>query len=204
MKKILIILYIIFALIFCYAVYIENDILRTIIKPIPLILLLILLKPNSIFKSLIFIGLIFSLLGDIFLMKVLDMFIFGLGSFLIAHIFYILAFRKRIKALNLLSSIPFYLAAAALAYYFYPYLGDMIIPVFIYIFVIMTMVWRAFLQRKFDKFAYPAFIGAFLFAFSDTNIAFTKFVQDYEYSKVITIILYWSAQFLIYSSTRKA
>ncbi len=204
MKKILITIFLFAGIIFCYAVYIENDLLRTISKPIPLLILLFLLKPNSKFKKLIFVGFIFSLFGDIFLMKVVDMFILGLASFLIAHIFYIIAFSKREKSFKFLSSIPFYFIAAVLAYYFYPHLEDMLYPVFIYIFVIMTMVWRAFLQRKYNNAAIFALIGASIFAISDSNIAFTKFIQDYEYSKIVTIILYWSAQFLIFKSTTKA
>ena len=204
MKKILIFLYIIFAIIFCYAVYIENDILRTAAKPFPLIILLILLKPNSKYRTFIFIGFIFSLAGDVFLMKLVDQFIFGLAAFLIAHVFYVIAFTKRVKSLKLLSSLPFYILAGALAFYFYPYLDKMALPVLIYIFVIMTMVWRAYLQKNYNKFAIYAFAGAVLFAISDSNIALTKFVQDYDYSKIVTIILYWSAQFLIYKSTTKA
>ena len=203
MKKTLSLLYVLIAVIFCYAVYIDNDLLRTISKPIPLIILFFLLKPNSKYRKFIFFGFIFSLAGDIFLLKVVDQFIFGLASFLIAHIFYVIAFSTRAKTLKLFSSFPFYILAGALAYYFYPLLGDMRIPVVIYIFVIMTMVWRAYLQRNYNKTAIFALIGAILFAISDSNIALTRFVQDYDYSKIVTIILYWSAQFLIYKSTTK-
>ncbi|MCF6365224.1 MAG: lysoplasmalogenase [Bacteroidales bacterium] len=204
MKKILNVLFVFAALLFCYAVYTEDDLLRTITKPVPLIILLFILKPNSKYRKIILIGFIFSLAGDIFLMKVVDKFIFGLAAFLIAHVFYIIAFSNRFKSLKIISSVPFYVIAGILAYLFYPYLGNMSIPVLVYIFVIMTMVWRAYLQRKHNKFAIYAFAGAILFAISDSNIALTKFVQDYDYSKIITIILYWSAQFLIYKSTTKA
>jgi len=204
MKKTLLVLFMLAGLVFCFAVYIENDILRAIVKPIPLIILLFLLKPNSIYKKLIFIGFIFSLFGDIFLMNIIDKFIFGLASFLIAHIFYIIAFSKRKKQLNIISSLPFYAVAGILIFFFYPYLGNMKVPVIIYIIVIITMVWRAFLQRNFDNLAIYALIGAILFAISDTNIAFTKFIQDYDYSKIVTITLYWTAQFLIFKSISKA
>jgi len=200
MKKYLILLYLVSAFVFCYAVNTENDILRTVTKPIPLTLLLLSLKPDSEYRKFIFIGFIFSLAGDLFLLKIINQFILGLAAFLLAHVFYIIAFRIRIKTLKPLSSLPFYLIAAVLAYYFYPYLGNMLIPVLVYIFVIMTMVWRAFLQRNYNKKAVYAFTGAVLFAISDSNIAFSKFVEDYEYSKIITIILYWFAQFLIAKS----
>ena len=204
MKLIFKILFFLSAVIFCVAVSIDNDIIRTITKPLPLISLLFLTKLNTKYSKLIFAGFIFSLLGDIFLLKVLDLFIFGLSSFLIAHVFYIIAFRTRDSKLNLIASIPFYIIAVALGYWFYPYLGDMLIPVFLYIFVIITMVWRSYTQRKFNKFAVYAFFGAVLFAVSDTNIAYTKFIADYELSKIVTIVFYWSAQYLIYISTQKA
>ncbi len=200
MKKILVLLYVAAALVFCFAVYIENDILRTITKPVPLIILLFLVKPNSAYNKLIFFGFIFSLFGDIFLMKVIDEFMFGLIAFLIAHIFYIIAFVKRNNRLKLLSSVPFYLVAGILAVFFAQYTGDMTIPVIVYITVIITMAWRAYLQKNYSNIAKFAFFGAVLFVFSDTNIAFTKFYQDYEYSKIVTIVLYWSAQFLIAKS----
>lgn len=204
MKKVLFALFVISGLLFCYAVYIDNDMFRAIVKPIPLVILLFLLKPNTKYKKMIFIGFVFSLFGDIFLMNIIDKFIFGLASFLIAHIFYIVAFSRRNKDFNIISAIPFYFLAGILIYLFYPHLGEMKLPVILYILIIITMVWRAFLQRNFDNFGIYALIGAFLFAISDTNIAFTKFVQDYDYSKIVTIILYWSAQFLILKSTSKA
>jgi len=200
MKKILTVLYVVAAVIFCYAVYFENDILRTIVKPIPLIVLLFMIKPNSDYNKLIFIGFIFSLFGDVFLMKVIDEFMFGLIAFLIAHVFYIIAFVKRNKQLKILSAAPFYVIAVILAVFFAKYTGDMTIPVIIYISIIITMAWRAFLQKNYSNISKFAFIGALLFVFSDTNIAFTKFYSDYEFSKIVTIVLYWSAQYLIAKS----
>ena len=200
MKKFLTGIFIIAAILFCYAVYADNDILRTIVKPIPLILLLFMIKPNSTYNKLIFIGFIFSLAGDVFLMKVIDQFMFGLIAFLIAHVFYIIAFVKRNNRLKILSAIPFYVIAGLLAVFFAQYTGDMTIPVIVYITVIITMAWRAYIQRNYSGISKFAFFGAFLFVFSDTNIAFTKFYEDYDFSKIVTIVLYWSAQYLIAKS----
>ncbi len=200
MKKLLTVLYILAAAVFCFAVFIDNDILRAITKPLPLIILLFMIKPDSSYNKLIFIGFIFSLFGDIFLMKVIDKFMFGLIAFLIAHIFYIIAFVKRNKQLKILSSVPFYLIAGILAVFFAQYTANMTIPVIVYITVIITMAWRAFLQKNYSVTSKFAWFGALLFVFSDTNIAFTKFYADYEFSKIVTIVLYWSAQYLIAKS----
>lgn len=205
MKKILTITFFAAALLFIFAVYIDNDIMRTITKPIPLIALLLLIKPNYTYSKLIFVGFIFSLFGDVFLMKTVDNFILGLASFLIAHVFYIIAFVKRYNYAKWTSAIPFYIAAAALSWFFYSDINskepDLLIPVLVYIFVIITMVWRSFLQRNSAKFAFLAFLGAILFAFSDSTIAYDRFHEDFEYSKIVIITAYWSAQYLIYLST---
>jgi iron(III) transport system permease protein len=68
-----------------------------IFKPLTtsLIILTALLLPDAVpapYKWLIIAGLLFSLGGDVFLMLPQDRFVFGLVSFLIAHLFYIAAF----------------------------------------------------------------------------------------------------------------
>ncbi len=200
MKKSLLGLYIVAALLFLLATVLDNDILRSLTKPLPLIALLLAVKPKERYAKLIFVGFIFSLAGDIFLLKTVDEFIFGLSAFLIAHIFYIFAFVQRNKDLKIISALPFYIAAALLGLFFAQYTGDMTIPVLIYITVIVTMAWRAYVQKTYSKIAVYAFWGAVLFVLSDTNIAFTRFYADYKYSSIITMVLYWTAQFYIAKS----
>ncbi len=207
MKKLYYLLFVLAALVFLFALYIDSEILAAISKPIPLIMLLLLVKPNNKYNRLIFVGFIFSLFGDVFLMKVVDNFVLGLASFLIGHVFYIFAFLHRKPDAKLLSAIPFYTLAAVLAAFFYfnssPDSGfdELKIPVFAYIFVIMTMVWRSFLQIKSDKLAFLAALGAVLFAFSDSCIAFDMFYRSFNLADVVIITTYWSGQFLIYLST---
>lgn len=204
MKKILFVVFIVAGLLFCLSVFLENQILSAITKPIPVLVLLLLTKPNTPYNKFIFIGFVFSVFGDIFLLQIIDQFIFGLAFFLIAHIFYIFAFVKKDNSFKSISALPFYLIAGVLIYIFYPYLGEMLVPVIVYILVIVTMVWRSYIQRKHNEYAVYAFIGATIFAVSDTNIAITRFIQDYSYSLAVTIILYWTAQYFIYKSTIKA
>jgi len=182
---------------FVYAVETDNYILEAISKPIPLILLIFQVKPRSHFQLFILLGLIFSLFGDISLLKYIDNFILGLAMFLTAHILYIIAFLQRNKDLNIKSALPFYGVAAILILFLYPHLSSMKIPVIAYVIVIMTMAWRAYMQWRFNKVALLGFAGAVLFAASDLNLAVTKFVHYYDHSNIITIILYWTAQYLI-------
>ena len=82
---------------------VDNYILRIATKPLPLVALLLLLKPYTHFRKYIFTGLVFSLLGDILLESSSSMFIFGLSAFLMGHIAYIVAFTGRSHKIDLLS-----------------------------------------------------------------------------------------------------
>ncbi|NPA67386.1 MAG: lysoplasmalogenase [Chlorobi bacterium] len=208
MKKIITVLYILFALIFCFALYTDNIILQAVTKPVPVILLMVFINVDSNIFSVseygsrygiyIFSGFIFSLAGDIFLLKTVNNFLLGLASFLVAHIFYIAAFRIRSKKNSLPALVFFYTLASVLVFMFYPFLPpDLLIPVIIYIYVIITMVYRSRQQKSFSKNSVFAFAGAVLFAVSDFNIAVTEFVTGYKHSETVIIILYWTAQYLI-------
>ena len=202
MKKILLSIYIIAGLLFCYSVFTENIVLRTSTKAIPLLVLIFAIKPNNNYNKYIFAGFVFSLFGDILLMHALGYFIWGLVAFLIAHLLYIKAFTKHNSDLKLLNSLPFYAFAGALSIFFAPYLKEMLIPVVVYMFVVATMVWRAFVQKNTTKISQFAFWGAVFFAFSDTNIAVAKFYYNYDYSDIVIIVSYWIAQYLIFLSVK--
>ena len=78
--------------IFFIGLYFDNYLMRMIAKPIPLFVLISLVKPNTHYNKYIFIGLIFSVMGDLLLEASPSFFVFGLIAFLIAHINYIIAF----------------------------------------------------------------------------------------------------------------
>ncbi len=197
MKNRTIMIFIVAIFAYGYAIETHNYILETISKPIPVLLLIFQVRPRSRFQLFILLGLIFSLLGDILLLKNVDNFILGLASFLTAHILYIIAFLQRNNNLNIKSSLPFYGVAAGIILFLYPHLGSMKIPVIVYVIVIMTMAWRAYTQLRYNSVAFMGFAGAVLFAASDLNLAIAKFVHYYDHSKIVTIILYWTAQYLI-------
>jgi len=188
---------------FFIGLYTDNYIMRMIAKPIPLFMLISMIKPSEHYQKFIFIGLIFSVMGDLLLEASPKLFAFGLVAFLIAHINYIIAFAKREKQLNIKSAVPVFIYGAILYWILFPTLDKMAIPVFFYVIVILTMVWRAFAQQKFDNFAKYAFIGSVFFVFSDSLIALNKFHAPIEYSRPIIMITYWTAQFFIFSSAFK-
>ncbi|MBI4763488.1 MAG: lysoplasmalogenase [Deltaproteobacteria bacterium] len=100
---------------------------------------------RKFYGTFVLLGLLFSLLGDILLMLPSNLFVQGLVSFLIAHLFYILAFSKgRNLRLKTLSWLPFLLLGVLIYGFMLPSLGEMTIPVLFYMIVILTMGWRAY------------------------------------------------------------
>ena len=191
--------------------------LRWVSKPLICISLLLFLyftiKKKSRFTSKVKIGLFFSLLGDVFLMIPLAgelYFALGLGSFLIAHLFYISAFY--LDATNIITVEKRYVLSIFLVFGFFcmvyywvlrPHLGGMSIPVLVYSFVITIMGIIAAL--RFGKTNYRSFIwifiGALLFIVSDCVLAYNKFVERFAIGDLLVMSTYMAAQFLITMGT---
>jgi len=158
-------------------------------------------------------ALIFSWIGDILLMWP-QLFVYGLGSFLMAHVCYIIGFRiaqnspARLEHVNFVKSfffnLPIYLAAALVFYLINPGLGAMKIPVIAYIIVIVGMVTTA--RDRFKKCNaasfWQVFIGAILFFISDGAIAISRFFQDFPESGILIMGTYAIAQLLIVMGIR--
>jgi uncharacterized membrane protein YhhN len=171
---------------------------KYIFKPLTTLSILILAgiqtttNPDSHFYQLmIMAGLFFSLWGDIYLMLPRDRFIQGLISFLIAHIFYIIAFSidvPQMVPVNYL--IPFLIYGFIMFRILSPDMGKLRIPVMVYIAVIMTMVFMA-MNRFFiihDLYSIFAFCGAILFMISDTILAINKFLFQTKVSKALLFL----------------
>ena len=146
-------------------------------------------------------ALVFSWGGDVFLISS-EWFTAGLVSFLIAHIFYIIAYQKTGAAsgkLKPLDIIKFVVYGAVLIWVIYPGLGDLLIPVLIYALVLLGMgVWAhkrrgATSSASFQLVA----IGAILFALSDGLIAINKFAFEIPFERALVMSIYMTAQYLI-------
>ena len=155
-------------------------------------------------RTMILLALVFSLLGDILLMFVPqsgNYFIGGLVAFLTAHVFYILVFLKeRNPSKNSVFFIGLMLAYGALLFYLLQDgLGDMIIPVVLYMLVILSMATTAFLrQDQVVKNNYVfVFIGAILFMISDSILALNKFYQPLPFRNFSIMFTYAFAQLFI-------
>ncbi|MCP9765855.1 lysoplasmalogenase [Lacihabitans soyangensis] len=167
-------------------------------KPLLMPLLIFMAFQLNIKERNLFIALFFSLLGDVFLMFGSELyFMLGLGSFLVAHVFYILLFKTQFN-FSLLKSLPF--AAATFGYILFIKAGigqNLLIPVSVYCFVITLMgIFAA--GRKTNIHSYNlVLLGSILFIVSDSLIAFNKFYSPLPASSFWVMSTYGIAQFLI-------
>ncbi|PWI30245.1 lysoplasmalogenase [Flavobacteriaceae bacterium LYZ1037] len=183
--------------------------LNYIAKPAILISLIIFFWTQSSnleikLKTMILLALVFSLLGDILLMFVsqsANYFIGGLVAFLTAHIFYVLVFLKhRNTSKNSIVFIGFLLAYGVLIFYILrDSLGNMLIPVILYMLVIFAMATAAFLRKgQVVKTSFTlVFIGAILFMISDSILALNKFYQPLPFTNFSIMFTYSFAQLFI-------
>jgi uncharacterized membrane protein YhhN len=151
------------------------------------------------FQWLVILGLLFGMGGDILLEYSPDTFLFGLISFLLGHILYIIAFLSDCRSPGWGYAIFVYLYGVAV-YGFLETgnLGEMALPVLAYILVITTMVWRAAARYHApgvnQESAKAGVLGSLLFLASDSLLAVTLFVYDIPYASIVVIITYWLGQ----------
>lgn len=187
--------------------------LRMITKPIPVLMLALWvsgLRVKGRYQLAITVGLLLCALGDILLEFSSATFLFGLIAFLLGHVAYIAAFLQDSRKLY-----PYRGAAAygygALAMGFLlatGNLGSMLVPVYVYVIVIATMLWRAASRvgaKGVPRFSAQAgLIGALLFVFSDTILAFRLFDTPIQLGGVAVMLAYWLGQLGIALSAWRA
>jgi len=151
----------------------------------------------SAYAFLVMTGLIFSLLGDLFLLYPDRYFNNGLYSFLVAHILYILAFNQNVNSYYGAIVLPILIYMVIVLIYLLPKLGGMKYPVILYMLVISAMVYSAWNNNiYFSNGLSLILIGAILFAISDTVLAFNKFYKKLALAEPIILSTYFIAQLL--------
>lgn len=192
-----------------WADYHKHHVLSIIFKPLTMILIISILFSGQIelegFSFFIFWGLIFSLLGDMMLLKPWYKFELGLAAFLIGHIFYIIAFISY-KGMDwdILPLLPLIGFALWLFRMIKPHLGKLLIPVGSYMSVILLMVWQGIGIWLSEKNIFGLLIGsgAFIFCVSDSILAYQRFMRRFKCGNTLILITYYIAQYLISSSTQ--
>lgn len=190
--------------------------LRFITKPAIIISLILFfwIKGKSLKNSiriLTLLALTFSLLGDILLLFIdcsPHYFMLGLIAFLVAHVMYILVFLKHRNR----SKRPWIFLGILLVYAFFLFyilkdgLGEMLIPVLMYISVILTMATCAFLRiGSVTKISYLwVLFGAIVFLISDSILAMHTFHNSIPFASIFIMPTYALAQYFIVFGIKKA
>jgi alkenylglycerophosphocholine/alkenylglycerophosphoethanolamine hydrolase len=193
----------------------QDGMLELITKGIPVLCLIVWLwgMPRDRFSNLILAGLIVSLAADLVLQWDRALFVWGLLLFLIAQLIYIAAFLGVTRRGSWVRLLPFVAWGLTAFLILSPDLGEMLLPVAVYIIAIVAMMWRAAALpgaqgQSSRDFEWAALLGAIAFGLSDTLLAFNRFVwhdtltffnlyQATPFVSTLVIILYWLAQWCI-------
>lgn len=178
-----------------------------LIKAVPALTLavwaMVSLEGNA--RWLLAAAMVFSAGGDIALAMVPkgkeNFFVVGLGSFLIAHIMYIVLFsmEREFQSDRLWAMILVGVFAVGMAALLYPKLGAMKAPVLVYIAAIAAMGIAATLNVRGGILL---LIGTMVFMLSDATIAVNKFLlkEPLPALQYVIMVTYFAAQFMIAQS----
>lgn len=172
-------------------------------KPLPALALAtwVALRSRAALGRLVATGLVLSAAGDALLEA--GRFLPGLLAFLAAHLAYLAGFLSAAPRPALLRALPFAAWGVGVFAALRPGLGEMTLPVAVYMAVICAMMWRAAarLGGPAPRAARLGLAGALAFAASDTLIAFDRFHAAIPGVGSPIMILYWLGQCGIAAST---
>lgn len=192
----------------------------------PLIMLLLFLYVQQQYRLVsqaspirwLLIGMVFALLGDVFLMiQEVDLFAPGLGAFLVMQVCYSVAFVRSIqqgghairlqsiwlKALPFLVYIAIFLTLLRPVFIQNPALSALWWSVVVYAICLCTMGLLA-TQRQGLPYYAQVVTGALLFIFSDSVIAINKFLTPVPEAPWLIMLTYAAAQYLIVTGMVRA
>jgi uncharacterized membrane protein YhhN len=157
-------------------------------------------------SALLGMALLLGALGDLLLgvthlgpLNSEQLFLFGLVSFLVGHLVYIVMFRREPRAKltfpRALGILAVVIALSSMLSLLYKSLGPLLIPVVVYALVLATMAISARLAELGNPLAAS---GALFFVASDAMLAIAKFRSPFFASAALIWITYYLAQLLIY------
>lgn len=177
--------------------------LRVIVKAIPVWAFAVWVyayRSDSIGK-LVTAGLLCSGVGDILLeVSFTGSFVLGMAAFLCGHVLYTFTFVKLAPQRGLVNTIPFIAWGVCIGWLVWGGLGELKIPVVIYMSVIITMMWRSsVLMGELRGLPWRGLImlGALSYGLSDSLIAINKFHHALDGVRVPIILTYWLGQGVI-------
>jgi uncharacterized membrane protein YhhN len=165
------------------------------------------------YRLAVLVGLLLSALGDVFLMLTPsphgpDWFVFGLASFLSAHVAYLAGFCGRVRLFAVAwPFLGYALFGAAVLAVLWPHLPAALrVPVVAYVLVLTAMAAQsaAVWWRLRDRAGATAALGGGFFVVSDATLAIDRFVAPFPAAIIVVLASYWCAQVLIGWSARAA
>lgn len=162
-------------------------------------------KTNHLkFSIIIFVGLVFGMLGDI-LLEINSMFIMGAGLFAVGHVFYFIAycFIEKFNWKDLIYGLSIFVAALLfiLLAPIFDFGGNLMkIVCIIYALIISLMVGKALANciKLRNAISVLILVGSVLFFFSDLMLLIRLFALPGNYLlKVLCLGSYYPAQFLL-------
>ncbi len=171
-----------------------------------LFVIAILVQPHHInrYYQFLLVGLIFCLCGDVCLAFPREkMFLVGLISFLLGHVFYIFGFFHVANpgTWSWAGSIIIIFVSSGIYFRLKPHLGSMNVPVLLYIVVIIVMLsgaWSVFVDSGLTMSGRIMVVGgALLFYISDLFVARDRFIKKEFFNRLIGLPLYYAGQFIL-------
>jgi uncharacterized membrane protein YhhN len=161
-------------------------------------------RPIPGYFCLLLIGLFFCLGGDVFLALPQErMFLLGLVSFLLGHVFYVFSFFyvADVSSFTWIGGIIGLLLSGVVFFWLRPHLGSMLIPVITYMIVITVMVVGAWTVLGDESLNLSGrllvFLGAISFYVSDLFVARDRFVKEEFANRLVGLPMYYLGQFLL-------
>lgn len=185
--------------------------MRLALKPLPVLCMVCLVVSLRFVRgggnrTVVAVGLLFGAAGDVLLELGGSGFLYGLAAFLAGHLCYVAAFIRdsRRPAPEVAVVCGCYGAVAFAFLSGLGDLGDLKVPVAVYVAVICGMVWRAWARLGAPGVSRSSFLAAFggalLFTASDTLLAVNRFVVPFTGAGFLVLSTYWLGQLGIAAS----
>lgn len=177
-----------------------------ILKAIPTLMMLAWIVTVKLDRhnALIFVGLVFSMIGDIFMELPGELsFIIGIGANTLGIVFYALYFYFSDKSGDWIRLVPVAIVMGVFYIILYDNLGALKIPVLVYCAIHTVFLWRS--SARFGEqyisvtSQWVCFIGCVCVTISDFLLSLTIFgiIPNLDKFQVVDMILWWSGLFML-------
>ena len=166
--------------------------LAALFKVLPLWCLIAWAYTQAPQRRLLFPALLLGTCGDALL--AFNLFIPGLLAFLLGHLCYSALWVKTRKSTSWVTALPAAGLMLMSLWFILPAVGELLVPVLIYLLVIGAMAVLASRSTLLDVWG---MLGVYSFLVSDFIIAWNEFISPLAWSAPAIMVTYYLAQFLI-------